>query len=472
MKEKDINRTWHDNFKRYTEFIVSAPAYSGLFYERKKDGTIKWVETGKSPKGKLRLHWWNEICNQLGIPLQKGCYARAARAIHPTKMHTCQCCGKELSILYVYPNKVLLKSINKHFSLSITQSDYTIIQIIDTFCNNQNDLNFIASKFNLENGLNADTLKEQISDNFIKNCLKPLSPGVMSNLPDRFDGFHSDGLCCRENTDKGRHSDNMKTYMQDRRAYEDWSDGDYNLANRLMGEFHKGNKTHICPICHKRRKMTADHIGPISLGFRHHIFFAPMYQSCNSSKNNRFTYADIKLLVEFELKGNEVISWHSKYIWDKIKNLIVDDKTAKIASKIMATNHQNILQLFSLIWAATGEEYLKRFLHPEYSLVDYKFKNFDPFDLSKLEISAAELTNKNKLKNQERYIRISFEALEDFSRKDNRRAKSYCQQIWKDIDEIIKIVKNHEYKKADELLLKSIAHLGNLILTNEWFNKL
>ena len=55
----------------------------------------------------------------------------------------------------------------------------------------------------------------------------------------RFNGFHSYALCCRTKFDKGRKRENMLTYGQDRRAYQEWSDGDYNLANRLMGEYKK-----------------------------------------------------------------------------------------------------------------------------------------------------------------------------------------------------------------------------------------
>lgn len=469
MKEnEEIDRVWHDNFKKYTEFIVARPEYEGLFYERKEDGTIKWVVTGKSANGKKRQQWWDDVCQRLNIPIRKGCYAVAARAIHPTKIHVCQCCGKSLSILYVYPNKILLKAINKHFGLSLSQVDFTIYEIITQFCKSTDDVDFIASRFNLPNGLTKEILIDRIKAEFTDKCNKPLSPGAMSNPPDRFDGYHSDGLCCREITDKGRHTDNMKTYMQDRRAYEDWSDGDYNLANRLMGEFHKGNKKYVCPICHKKTTMTADHIGPVSLGFRHHIFFAPMCQSCNSSKNNRFTFNDVITLISKESEGNEVISWHSKYIWDRLKLMVVDDKSAKLASKLMATNHQNILHILSAIWRETGEKYLVRFLHPEYSLVDYRFKNFDPFDLSKLQIISKDLTSKNKLKNQERYIRISFESLEEFSQKDNRRAKSYYKSIKGEITKVIDEIKAKNYDKADELLQKTIVHLGNLIFDNEW----
>ena len=44
----EIDRSWNENFKVYTDFIVNHPNYSGLFYERGKDNNVKWVVTGKS----------------------------------------------------------------------------------------------------------------------------------------------------------------------------------------------------------------------------------------------------------------------------------------------------------------------------------------------------------------------------------------------------------------------------------------
>lgn len=114
-----IDRSWHPNFVEYTERIVNNPAYKGLFYERGKDGRVKWVVAGKSVNGQKRQAWWGEKCKELGIPIQKGCYAIAARAIHPTKKHVCQCCGKSLSIEYEYPNKNTLTKINELLELDI-----------------------------------------------------------------------------------------------------------------------------------------------------------------------------------------------------------------------------------------------------------------------------------------------------------------------------------------------------------------
>ena len=66
----------------------------------------------------------------------------------------------------------------------------------------------------------------------------------------------------------------------------------------------------------RKNKISPDHIGPISLGFCHRPRFNPMTASDNSAKNNRMTLQDVALLIKDELNGEEVVSWHSKYIWD------------------------------------------------------------------------------------------------------------------------------------------------------------
>lgn len=475
---ENIDRNWHPNFEKYTEEMVKHPNYKGLFYERSEDGRVKWVVTGKSDNGQKRQAWWDKQCRKMGIPIEKGCYAKAARLVHPTKIKVCQCCGKELSIMYEYPDKRLLKKINDFFGLSLAQTDYTIKEIIRNHCKSEKSAMFWIDVFNLnisqrfiDNNTTAD-IRQKIIDKVYKEFVtkesSPLSPGVMSNCPDRFDGFHSDGLCCRERSDKGRHSDNMKTYTQDRRAYEEWADGNFNLANRLMGELAKGEKTYICPKCGKRRKMTADHIGPISLGFCHSTNFAPLCKSCNSAKNNRFAKSDVDILIALEKDGHQVISWHSKPIWDALKNKVRSDSDAKKFSIVMLNCHQNILKLFTKIYIATGQEYLKRFLHPEFVFYDYRFENFHPLRLDELVIKRKELDSANKRKNAERYIRVAFESLEEFNEKSNRKITFIVDQYEPTIQKLIRFIKQNSYQKADALLNDLIRVISMNIKKAMW----
>lgn len=464
---------YHPKFDEYVEMIVAHPNYKGLYYERNKDGRVGWVVTGKSPKGQKRQVWWDAKCKELNIPIQKGCYAKVARLIHPTGKHVCQCCGEERSIFYEYPTKTTVTMLNKILGICIDKDSdkervqLTIRQILEKYCFTDKQMFDLAKYFKLPKPKSVKDLINLIYKELVEKESRKFSPGVMCNPPDRFNGFHSYALCCRTENDTGRWNENMNTYAQDRRAYEEWSDGDYNLANRLMGEFRKQPEM-VCPICGRVDKMSADHIGPISLGFCHSTHFAPMCSSCNSSKNNRFTFSDVQKLIELETKGEVVVSWHSKYIWDLLKNKITNDKEAKLASSIMAKCHQNTLNIFALIYKATGTGFLSKYLHPEYSLYDYRFENFDLSDLSKMVIIKNELDSKNKRNNQERYVRIAFESLDEFSKKDNRKVSFLVSNNTLQLKDIINSIKTNNFKEADEKLNILIQKISYHLANTEW----
>lgn len=466
----------HPNYEKYVEFIVNHPNYAGLYYERDDNGRVKWVVTGKSTKGQLRQTWWDKQCKLHNIPIQKGCYAKLARLIHPTGIHVCQCCGEGRSIFYEYPSKITVNILNKILGCAIDKdndqerAEHTIKEIIEQWCDSMDKAKSLAKAFGLREPNDINDLIALIYSDMVAKESSRFSPGVMCNPPDRFNGFHSYALCCRTKFDTGRHTKNMMTYGQDRRAYEDWSDGDYNLANRLMGEFRK-QPPMKCPVCGKTEKMSADHIGPISLGFCHSRNFAPMCNSCNSSKNNRFTKSDVDELIRIEESGEQVISWHSKAIWDAVKHTIKNDIDAKFASSVMAKCHQNVLNILSIIYKKTGTEFLMRYLHPEYSLVDYRFEDFDLLHLENLKIFSTPLDSKNKRKNQERYVRIAFESLEEFSNKKNRKNYFLIDENSKEFIPIITSITLREYDKADKLLRQLIESVSNSILekeTHEW----
>lgn len=462
----------HPNYEEYVEFIVNHPNYAGLYYERDENGRVKWVVTGKSPKGQLRQAWWDKQCMMHNIPIQKGCYAKLARLIHPTGIHVCQCCGEGRSIFYEYPAKNTVTILNRILGCDIDKdndeerAEYTIREIIEQWCDSMRKAETLAKAFGLPKPKDIDDLIELIYSEMVEKESARFSPGVMCNPPDRFNGFHSYALCCRTKFDTGRHTENMQTYGQDRRAYEDWSDGDYNLANRLMGEFRKQPPME-CPVCGNVEKMSADHIGPISLGFCHSRNFAPMCSSCNSAKNNRFTKSDVDELIRIEKSGEQVISWHSQAIWDAVKHTIKNDADAKFASSVMAKCHQNVLNILSIIYKKTGSEFMMRYLHPEYSLIDYRFEDVDLMHLENLQIIATPLDSKNKRKNQERYVRIAFESLEEFSNKKNRKNYFLINEDSKELDPILTAIMFGEHEKADKLLRELIHCVSNSILEKE-----
>ncbi|MGL4669070.1 MAG: hypothetical protein ACRCVG_00535 [Methanobacteriaceae archaeon] len=452
---------WHPKFLEYMEKIAKHENYSDMPEKFKVNGEIRWVVSGNSKIGEQRAEWWDEKKNNLKFKDR----AEVARYIHPSELDgqkVCQICGKSLNINYVYPTKNTLTKLNKITNNITIDSRFqmTICEIFDVLLIKVG--NEVFEEFKKIFGVpeNIGRNKEGIISYILSHSKTKLSPGVMSNAPDRFDGFHSYNGCCRSEKDKGRSKSNLNRYTQDRRAYENWADGDWNLSNRLMGEY-KNYPPSKCPACGRTEKISADHIGPISLGFSHRPKFNPLCKSCNSSKNNRMALEDVKILIEDEKNGETVISWHSKMLWDVLKFKVKNDDDAIKLSKIMRNYLHNILTILAYLHEKGYDDFLKWFLTPGYSFYDYRFKNFNPFKLEDLKIEKNPLTNKNKIKNAERYIRISLESLEQYSEKDNRKVKlTKNKKIMELIKELVENLENNSSKKLlDKTMDKIIVEL-------------
>jgi len=270
-----------------------------------------------------------------------------------------------------------------------------------------------------------------------------MSPGAMSNAPDRLDGYHTYNLCCRSKQDTGRHKSNLARYGEDRRAYENWSEGDWKAASWLMKEFQKHG-------------ISPDHLGPISLGFSHRPKFRPLTRAANSARNNRMTHEDIKLLLEEEMV-EPIISSHSKYIWDLLKNKVRNDADALKLGKLMRENMHHILSIFSYLAKKGYKNFLiKNFLHPEYANYSIRFDIFDPKTGTFKEMVKTKGTKKQYTNNAKRYIRISLESLKQYSLKKNRNLKNWLNDDIKEkLDEVINALNEKEDKIALSKLNKA-----------------
>lgn len=451
------NRLNHPAFIKYQEFIVKHPNYNELHYTRNKNNSIRWVVTGKSAEGQKRKVWWIAKCKEFGIKVEAGSFAKAAVLVHPTKLHTCQICGKSLRIEYVYPNKRLLAQLELVFGILYQPFDKDIFQIIDELVVNQGSLENLITIFKISAQIKtAEDLKDWIYENQTKTSSKSfLSPGVMSNPPDRFDGFHSDGNCCRSKSDKGRHKENLQRYGQDRRVYENWADGDWKQADRLMSVFRKYG-------------LSADHIGPISLGFCHRPKFHSLTKEENSAKNNRMSFADVQVLISDEKNGEQVISWHSKYIWDNLKNHVQTDIDAVKLSSFMRINLHYVLTIFSIVDESGFRDFLMQFLNLDYSFYDYKFEGFNPENGTFKKVTKIEKKGKNQDNNTNRYIRIAFESLEQYKIKDNRKISDWNNpKIDKQIEEMLELLEADKQIEAKIKLLEILKLLAAQ-LTQNW----
>ena len=260
-----------------------------------------------------------------------------------------------------------------------------------------------------------------------------LGPGSMANPPDRLDGFHTYNRCCRPSADKGRSKENLASYSTDRRAFENWSDGNWITANKLMGYINSNSdmkKEHCANDVsgNHPRPCSADHIGPISLGFCHRPEFQFLCKPCNSAKNNRMYYSDVKHLIAAETTGETVTTWYADSIWQKCKHKVSDKESALRLSRVMRDNRNVAMMLLAEF--LTKKEYL--FL---LTLLNLEYADFE-YDIVP---ESARITNQivtvdfSKKKSTLRYvtiqktrkIRIAFASLVDYSQKDNRNGYMY-----------------------------------------------
>ncbi len=419
-------KQWHPRFLKYMEEIVNHPNYKELPIKKKPDGSYAWIATAKSEIGKRRINWCIHKAQELGFTktneVYPGMYADVMREIHPTKWKVCQICGKEMSIYYHYPNANFLKSLNKKYGTVFSDCDH-ISDIWDELINRGVRKNDIAAFLINKGGLDLDAQvseKDEIIDALEYACRKGnkkcLGPGAMSNFPDRYDGFHTYNRCCRSTQDKGRSKENLKSYTKDRRAYEYWSDGNIHAANQFMGSsFFDGT--------------SADHIGPISLGFVHDPrYLQPMPVGDNSSKRDRLQIIDIESIIKTEKRtGIYPMSWQSKLIWEFIRaNYTTNpEKVPTIYRDALKQNMANFMFILLTILETcpkNGENFLvSAFLEPNYDYFKYSYTFNEKGEI--IAKTDRHYTDRNQYET-DRYRRIAIESVYDYNEKDNRHNKN------------------------------------------------
>ena len=333
---KRTNLEANEAFLQYEEEIANHPAYAGMPDLRHDDGSIQWEAPSNRGTGVFqfshdkRYQWWVEKAAEIGISTDEDKWiSKVAKTIHPTKLHPCKVCGRVMDIRYCYLSSNFMKRVRKlsFYDGSVEMEEIThILDFVTSLVDTYGDMAYDALPGllkcaqvqeipDLPHDLSAWT--SWIEQSYIPKEPSMLSPGAMSNAPDRLDGFHTFNRCCRSTADKGRSKENLASYSTDRRAFENWSDGNWITANKLMGFINSnpGMKKERCANDgnggHHPRPCSADHIGPISLGFCHRPEFQFLCKPCNSAKNNRMYYSDVLHLIEVEKAGETVATWYS-----------------------------------------------------------------------------------------------------------------------------------------------------------------
>lgn len=446
----------NEAFLQYEEEIVNHPAFAGMPDLRHDDGTIQWEAPSNRGSGAFqfshdkRYQWWVEKAAEVGISTDEDKWiSKVAKKIHPTKLHPCKVCGRVMDIRYCYLSSNFMKRVEKlpFFDGAIEMDEIThILDFITAFVDTYGEKAYralpgllkctqVKTFPNLPNDLTAWTT--WIEQNYIPNEPSMLGPGAMSNAPDRLDGFHTFNRCCRSSADKGRSKENLASYSTDRRAFENWSDGNWITANKLMG-FISSNPDMKKEHCanegnggYHPRPCSADHIGPISLGFCHRPEFQFLCKPCNSAKNNRMYYSDVLHLIEVEKTGETVATWYANPIWQKCKGKVNDKESALRLSRVMRDN-RNIAMMLLADFIDKGELlFLLTLLHLEYADYDYdiipgstRIQN----QIVTVKFSQKASTLRYVSIQKTRKIRVAFSSLAEYARKENRNGYMYTNR--------------------------------------------
>lgn len=433
-------------FERYEEEIVTDPAYAGMPDLYKADGGIQWEAPSNRGAGQFqfthdkRLAWWKKKAEEVGISTSEDKWiSKVAKLIHPTKQKPCKCCGRIMDIRYCYLSSILIKRIMK--------LPYVTDELEVDYCTNILDLVVEFESLYGEERLNdlgrclkckavpdipffdsTEDFIEWLNDFYIPSEPSLLSPGAMSNAPDRLDGFHTYNRCCRSTADKGRSKSNLASYSTDRRAFEYWVDGNWVEANMAMGLFRSDAEVQQIPCMNDDGQTyhplpcAADHIGPISLGFSHRPVFQPLCTPCNSAKNNRMYYSDVQKLIAAEQDGEDIASWYCAPVWNRLKNLVETPDDAVKLSRVLRDNRHNAMMLLERLMMDGHLVFLTTFLNLLYANYEYDISDWWMDDKSTVYVnfSVRPSTLEYSRIKKARRIRVAFQALSTYAQKENR----------------------------------------------------
>jgi Alw26I/Eco31I/Esp3I family type II restriction endonuclease len=430
-------QSWNSTFVEYMKAIVEHPNYAGMPDAVKPDGKIQWEAPSNRGGGLYkdthhkRRDWWRTKAAAIGLSGQEDKWiSRVAKTIHPTGEKPCKRCGQVLRIAYVYPSGMLVSRARKAFGAGLEPDaleeigDY-IRRLVDV--QGALALRLLPSLLRTKT-INPPDLGEDLvawlawlDDNYIPLEPAMLSPGVMSNAPDRFDGFHSFNRCCRGEADTGRHTANMRTYSTDRRVFEYWSEGNWIAADRMMGLVRAKFVDH--PTADGGDgPPTADHIGPLSLGFSHRPEFRLLSRSANSAKNNRMTLWDVQHLIERETAGVSVVSWYAHPVWDLLKCRVSTEETALRLSKVMRDNQRIAMGFLARFQKDGHATFLAALLELDFADYEVEFEKLEIVNFVTVydALVCTNRTTKYAVEQKSRRTRIGFEALRAYAAKPNR----------------------------------------------------
>lgn len=411
------------------ESVVKHPNFAGMPNAVGPDGRINWqVSSGQSTSFyayyPARFQWWTDKADSLGLPgegNEQDRFTVAARLINPTGYRPCRLCGETRNVGYFYLSHLGVRAFtrlapNGEFSKMmavsavLSQLDGAQLHQVPSLFPNRAD-------FFLKCGVTVDAFERS---NHLRSQL--LSPGFMGNPPDRLDGFHDYcSVTCRAQRDPGRSSENLRSYAKDRRAFEYWAEGDWNLAQDLFNRAGPGS----CRVCGlELQRVSPDHVGPLSCGFAQIPLFEPLCGSHNSSKQRRLTVDDIRRLIQFEEQsGASAMSWYSRAFWDSRKNSIATNRSAVDLSHALRSRQDIYLRCLEVLRQGGQYAFLRSLLQPECALYSHEFIDLDTSSFVYQRVETHYSPTKLRLSLASRSTRIALGSLIDYSQKPSLRRK-------------------------------------------------
>lgn len=425
----------HENYIAYMQSIVTHKNFDGM-PNAVSNGKINWqVSSGKSTSFYeyylLRWDWWVDKADSLGLPgvgKEGERFSVAARMINPTGYRACRLCGEDWNVGYFYLNQRLFnKLINLYPEANLfkRQPIDSAIHELKKHLSDQ-DLRALFSSifperqaFFDEFGVSKTAFEKS---NYI-NSKAWLTPGFKANPPDRLDGLHDYHFDCSDNHDPGRSVANMRTYNHDRRSFEFWAEGNWAVADMLYNLAGIGYCVD-CPEESEEIKISPDHIGPISCGFKQLPLFNPMCTGHNSSKNRRFTKRDVDLLLSYEaINETSVASFQIRAHWDKYKNEMKDDFDTRSLSNSLRSLQDAYFRILCEIWKQGDVRFLCTLLSPNYAFDDVVFEDLDPSRLTFKSFSISKKITPNRKSLFVRSIRVALESIAEYSSKSESGRK-------------------------------------------------
>jgi len=216
---------------------------------------------------------------------------------------------------------------------------------------------------------------------------------------------------------------------------------------------------------------SADHIGPISLGFIHDPrYLQPMLGGDNSAKRDRLQLVDIEKIISTEARtGVYPMSWYSSIIWEHIKSHYKAN-TNKIAGVYRDALKQNMANFMYILWFImdscpdNGEEFLtKAFLEPKYECFNYSYTFNDKGEITST--APRHFTDRNQYET-DRYRRIAVESVYDYNEKDNRHmSPTLTGNEISELKAICRLISSSGYSiNTKERLVHLVEHIENRVV--------